>query len=441
MLKLVLNRLTTSMLLQVLRSWRWLSRSQWLSRDELMKIQSRKLRDIVSHAYERTVFYRRLYGNQMPSISSVRDIRRLPIITKEIVRKTPLEERIASGTDVRKCVRKTTTGTTGIPITVLEDPASAAYLDGLHLRRLWSYGVRPHYKIVRIVSGPLERAQVQTVSDIAGLWGKIRTKRIVRLSAAGEIQEHLIFLTKFRPDVLVAPPSYFRALKEACESNSKYIALRIAVTWGELLDGRTRRMVSDFFGAEVFDGYGCTEVAPIGGLAWECPTHTAYHINIDSVVLEFLRDGEEVSAGESGEVVATSLFRWATPMIRYYLGDMATPLDDECPCGRGLPLLKNIEGRVVDFIRRPDGGSVSPYAIMHVLQDVSGLEQFKVVQRNDYSIEVLVRVSGDLESVLNEVENRCNLLFRGLRFRVFPVESIRAGRGEKFRVVESHVTV
>jgi phenylacetate-CoA ligase len=159
------------------------------------------------------------------------------------------------------------------------------------------------------------------------------------------------------------------------------------------------------------------------------------------VVLEFLRDGEEVSAGESGEVVATSLFRWATPMIRYYLGDMATPLDDECPCGRGLPLLKNIEGRVVDFIRRPDGGSVSPYAIMHVLQDVSGLEQFKVVQRNDYSIEVLVRVSGDLESVLNEVENRCNLLFRGLRFRVFPVESIRAGRGEKFRVVESHVTV
>jgi len=170
MLKLVLNRLTTSMLLQVLRSWRWLSRSQWLSRDELMKIQSRKLRDIVSHAYERTVFYRRLYGNQMPSISSVRDIRRLPIITKEIVRKTPLEERIASGTDVRKCVRKTTTGTTGIPITVLEDPASAAYLDGLHLRRLWSYGVRPHYKIVRIVSGPLERAQVQTVSDIAGLW-------------------------------------------------------------------------------------------------------------------------------------------------------------------------------------------------------------------------------------------------------------------------------
>ncbi len=394
---------------------------------------------MVSHAYSKTMFYRRLYGDSLPIIASVKDIQRLPIITKDLVRKTTLEERIAQGTDLRRCVRKTTSGTTGVPVTVLEDPESAAYLDALHLRRLWSYGVRPHHKIMRIVSGPPDRAVTQNVADIAGFYGRIRTSRIVRLSAAGEIQEHLIHMTKFKPDVLIAPPSYFRALQETCESNSKKIDLRVAVTWGELLDGRTRKIVADFFGADVFDGYGCTEVAPIGGLAWECPTHTAYHINIDSVVLEFLKDGEEVSAGESGEVVATSLFRWATPMIRYYLGDKATPIEDECPCGRGLPLLRNIEGRVVDFVKRPDGGVISPYAVMHVLQDLDGLEQFKVVQRDDYSIEVFVVGSGDIEKITSEMESRCNPLFRGLSFKIIPVESIEVRRGEKFRMVESHV--
>jgi len=407
--------------------------------EELREIQLRKLRGMVSHAYMKTAFYRQLYGEHPPEIASTDEIRKLPIIRKELLRKVPLEQRIAAGTDVGKCVKKTTSGTTGVPITVLEDPASAAYLDGLHMRRLWSYGVRPYHKMVRVVSGSVERMLTQTVSDIAGFWGKIRTNRIVRLSSAGEIHEHLRFLSKFRPDVLIAPPSYFRALKMACESIEVRLQFSVAVTWGEILDMRTRRMVADFFGAEVYDGYGCTEVAPIGALAWECPTHTAYHINIDSVVLEFLRDGENVAAGESGEVVATSLFRWATPMIRYYLGDKATPIDDDCPCGRGLPLLKNIEGRVVDFVRRSDGGVVSPYTIMNELQEVAGLEQFKVVQRDDYSIEVLVVMAANSEDILNMVEKKCDILFRGLPTKVITVDRIPVNPGEKFRMVESHV--
>lgn len=428
------------MLLEVLRNWRWLSRSQWLSREELFEIQAAKLRAMVSHAYHKTALYRRLYGATCPEIRSSKDIKKLPILRKDDLRQTPLEERTAQGTDLSRCVRKTTSGTTGIPVTILEDPASAAYLEGLYLRRLWSYGVRPWHRIFRIVAGPVEKVYTQNIADIAGVWGRIRTNRLIRMSSAEDIRTQLKVFVEKGASVLIAPPSYFRALRDVCESSGSRLELKVAVTWGELLDLKTRRMISDFFGAEVFDGYGCVEVAPIGGLAWECPTHTAYHINIDSVVLEFLKDGEDVAAGESGEVVATSLFRWATPVIRYYLGDRATPLDDECPCGRGLPLLKNIEGRVVDSVKRPNGEYISPYTIMFTLQDIGGLKQFKIVQRGDYSIEVMVRIEGDVEKVLREIDERCRVLFGGLHYHIEVRDVIEHDLGRKFKMVESYVT-
>ncbi|MEM4316361.1 MAG: hypothetical protein QXT66_08460 [Nitrososphaerota archaeon] len=427
------------MLLQVLRNWRWLSRSQWLGRDELSIIQVGKLREIVRHAYNNTVFYRHLYGPQRPEIVRIQDIKKLPIITKDDVRKAPLEDRVAKGADMSTCVKKTTSGTSGVPVTVLEDPYSAAYLEGLHLRRLWSYSVRTWDRIFRIVTGPPERVFTQTIADAAGIWGKIRTSRVERLPSAGDIREHLKTFNEKRASVLIAPPSYFRALKEVCESRETSLPLKIAVTWGELLDKKTRGMISDFFGAEVFDGYGCTEVAPIGGLAWECPTHTAYHINTDSIVLEFLSNGEDVSTGESGEVVATSLFRMATPMIRYYLGDKATPIDDECPCGRGLPLLKNIEGRIVDSIKRMDGGYISPFTVMHTLQDVEDLDQFRVIQKGDYTIDVLVKTESDVEKVMAEIDRRCRILFEGLKYDLRIVDDIRPEKGKKFKMVESQV--
>ncbi|MDW7977818.1 MAG: hypothetical protein RMH74_03325, partial [Candidatus Caldarchaeum sp.] len=131
---------------------------------------------------------------------------------------------------------------------------------------------------------------------------------------------------------------------------------------------------------------------------------------------------------------------WATPVIRYRLGDLATPLDDECPCGRGLPLLKNIEGRVVDMIRIPDGGFISPYAVMETIQDVEGLDQYKVLQRSDYSIEVMVKAVGDVEKVVAEVDRRCRMLFKALDYRIKVVDKIEAERGKKFKFVESQVT-
>ena len=137
---------------------------------------------------------------------------------------------------------------------------------------------------------------------------------------------------------------------------------------------------------------------------------------------------------------ATSLFSTATPMIRYLLGDIATPLDDECPCGRGLPLLKNIEGRTVDFIVTPEGQYISPYTIMYTLQDIEGVLQYKVTQRKDYSIELQVKTLGEhSESILQGLRQRCTLLFGEIPVTIRPVDGIDSPKGSKFQPVESHL--
>lgn len=431
------------MFLQILKNWAWLRRSQWLNKEQLMMIQTRKLKEIIGHAYENTSFYNSLYkkADVRPEvINSIQSIRKVPIITKEQIRNIPLQERTARGIDVNSCITKTTSGSTGIPVTILEDPYSTAYLEGLHLRRFWSYGARPWHRVVRMLVSPKDREIPQSPADKHGLWSLIRDRKLANHYLSVDIQQHIRFLSEWKPDIIVAPPSYFRVLVHNLNQQGLFLGLRLAISWGEILDDSTRRLIGNSFETEVFDGYGCTEVAPLGGLAWECPTHYGYHINMDSVVLEILRDGENVAPGESGTVCATSLFRRATPMIRYFLGDMVTSISDECPCGRGLPLLKNIQGRVVDFIVTKEGRYISPHAIMFTFQDVKGVAHYKVTQRSDYSVELLVKTSEDgQESVLATLGSLCKELFDSLQVDIQAVDRIEAIKGAKFRVVESHV--
>lgn len=160
-------------------------------------------------------------------------------------------------------------------------------------------------------------------------------------------------------------------------------------------------------------------------MAWECPTHSGYHVNSDSALVELLRDGESVAPGEPGEIYITSFNQFATPLIRYATGDIAIELEGACPCGRGLPLLEEIQGRALDFISTPEGRHIPPTAVVGALETVDGVEQFKVTQDSDLSVKVLLRVGNVRASqVLSDVENRCRFLFGNLPFSTHVTDEI-----------------
>jgi phenylacetate-CoA ligase len=268
--------------------------------------------------------------------------------------------------------------------------------------------------------------------------GYLLRRKVTRLPLDENLEAHIHLLRQWKPSMIVGPPSYFRSLIAEAEARGLSLRAKIAVICGEMLDGATRKRVADRLGAEVYETFGVSEV---GGIAWECPSRSGYHLNSDSCIIEFLtEDGEGVAPGEPGQLCVTNLWRKPTPMIRYLTGDTATPAGDECSCGRGLPLVRHIEGRLLDFIQTRAGESISPYRVMFMMEGVPGIGQYKVVQNKDYSIELMIHT---IEAPFDEVEptlkQECETLFGDTPFTITRMEKFRNLTGGKFRPVESKV--
>jgi phenylacetate-CoA ligase len=428
------------MILRMLGNWAQLERSQWWSREALVKKQNRKLVEIVRYAYQNVPFYRRLYDSAQvdpTGITGYKEINRLPIVTRQLLRDTPLQDRTAANTDASKCMPNSTSGSTGPPVTVLDDPRFAADQKIAYLRALMAGGVKPWRRICRV--GIMTSANRPLLAHKLGLWNAIEDRFLKRVWGTDDIHDHMKFYSAWKPEILIAAPSYFKALLWFSEKEDVDLSFKVLFTnGGELLDDTTRKHVRDKFQADVIDHYALTEA---GILSWECPAHCGYHINVESVLMEFIQDEEPVAAGEPGKVYVTSLDRRPTPIIRYFSGDVATPSDDECPCGRGLPLMKNIQGRIMDFVLTDDGKYLSPYVIILGLINIRGVENFKLTQKSDSSIDVQLRTSMERkDEVLRAVHLCCRELFGDTPLSVRLVDEIQGEHGPKFRPVESHFT-
>jgi phenylacetate-CoA ligase len=179
----------------------------------------------------------------------------------------------------------------------------------------------------------------------------------------------------------------------------------------ELLDAPSRNWISAAFKAPIFDFYGAHE---LGLVAWECEEKAGYHVNIDSIVVEFLWNGKPVPSDQEGKLVCTALNSYAMPFIRYEIGDVGVRSDEPCRCGRGLPLMKILEGRFVDFVVLPGGRRVSPYLLTCSIEEIRGIAKYQILQeRQDrivirlvkgrgFSPEIFLKIRRRLESVVGE---------------------------------------
>ncbi|HXZ90994.1 MAG TPA: hypothetical protein VEG61_08020 [Candidatus Dormibacteraeota bacterium] len=422
------------MSLRVVGDWGWLQRSQWFDKKRLAEIQTEKLRQIVEHAYRKVPFYRKLYDGTNLDFSNMNlhSFSKLPLVTKQHFRDAALPERTAVDANIARCRTVYTSGSTGIPLMILDDARCVVNEEALNLRSMWAEGVRPFDKVCKVF-----RTVPPFLSDSNLLTRWVKRRFYRHLPATDSISDQVDLYSTWEPHVLIASPWYYRVLTRFLEENRRSLAFERAMSSGDLLDDETRNRIADGIHADVFDFYGLNEV---GGVAWECPTHSGYHINAESLLVEFLHEGEPVAAGEPGEVYVTSFCRAATPIIRYSTGDVATPIDDDCPCGRGLPLIKNIQGRITDFIQMEDGRFMSPHEVTDNLQLAFGVEQFKVIQQSDLSIRVYVKTSQkQVDEIVRDLESRCKHLFGNLPVNLQLVDELENEKGSNFRLVESRL--
>jgi phenylacetate-CoA ligase len=416
-------------------------RNQWLAVQYIKKHQLRKLKSILEYSFRYVPFYREVAQHlriNVSDISSIDDLRKLPVVTKKLIQENPEDFYSLKGKRELWYSSKSS-GSTGEPLEVFFDPHCwmiSRY--ALKLRSLYATGFPVWGKIVivRLVEPKKLRLQWKSLR----LPFEVFFKRRRYLSTYESADSHLKFYQRFRPYAIHGPPSYFMSLMEAMENN-KEGSLHVPIVFcaSELLDNGTRKLIGKYLGAEVFDIYGCTEFKDV---AWECAAHDGYHVNVDNLLVEIVQDGNPAPVEHEGDILLTSLINRAMPLIRYKVGDRGSLSERVCACGRGLPLMKVIEGRVVDFIQLPDGGKISPYGAINLLEEIPELQRFQLLQRTDFSLDVNLIASETSEN------GRASLIFLTenlLRNEVGPkipircniVEHIAVKPGEKFRIVSS----
>jgi len=162
---------------------------------------------------------------------------------------------------------------------------------------------------------------------------------------------------------------------------------------------------------------------------------------VEKVVMEFVdEDGNPVTEGEKGRIIATDLFNYAMPFIRYDTGDMGVYSTEECSCRRKLPLMKKILGRTTDILRFKTGAVLSGPSLTLIFKDFD-IKQYQLVQKkHDLLLVKLVRG----KSYKNEDTKRLrkildNAVGKGVEIRFKFVDSIPTTKSGKWKFIVSHV--
>ncbi|MBK9036959.1 MAG: phenylacetate--CoA ligase family protein [Myxococcales bacterium] len=381
---------------------RMLERTQYASAAELADLQSGYLRRLVRHAYRHTPYYRALWaaaGLGPEDIKDVRDLARLPVLDKAAARSS-VDARMADAPP-HAVVVKTTSGTTGAPLTVRYNAESRIWRDATRWRGYGWAGYRPGNKAFHywgVLATPATGWKKWKVE----LDHTLRRDHYVDCGRRGpaELDDAIAQLRRVRPDVMLAYTQGAAAL-------ARHVNRTGARTWDDLpvICGAERLWPSDrddmvkAFGPGIFESYGCREVMLIGH---ECDRHDGLHVSAETMIVEVIvREGTSVRAarpGEIGEVAVTDLHNLSQPLIRYLGGDRAMMRGPEpCGCGRTLPRIGPIDGRVTDTLRDGAGQPVNGllFSILFVsLNDEA--REFQIVQRasGDLTIRVVMTEAG-----------------------------------------------
>jgi phenylacetate-CoA ligase len=411
-------------LMQTFFLWRQFERQQWLTRERVEELQRARLHALLRWAYESVPYYHGLFREH--GIRNLEDFGRIPVLRKEDAQSAGRQlrsRRIAE----KKMSYGSTTGSTGIPLTVGHDALSRAAGRAVLLRAFRTHGLRLTDTILRVTHRKRERALHEYLGILP-----IKTVQVFarpeQLAAAAR---------RVKPDVVDAYPSVLQAMAHARVPLPRSVHHVFSTT--ELLTKALRRRIAHAFNAPVADLYGAAEFPSV---AWECPSGEGYHIDSDYAVVECLADGEPVQPGEAGELVITGLYNCGMPLLRYALGDTAVVSGEACSCGRGLPLLECIEGRSDDMLVMPDGERVSPRRV-NVLDGIVGVRQYRIVQTRKDRIVVEVVPDGCWTPAIEQdvvVRVSQGLTGHSVEVSARPVSSIPRGPGGKLRTVVSRVS-
>ncbi len=427
---------------QTLQSLGELEQSQWRTPEALAQLSFLRLLDALRHAERHVPFYRKRFaefGVRVSQIKAPEDLAALPIVTKDDVRNHPHE--FVAENFRGQLHRSATGGSTGASMTFHYDHATYERRVAAAIRaNRWAGAEIGHREVHVWGRSPGEREGIQT-------WKRTLEQLLWRHKFVSSFHLHqdklaetLRTIASYAPRVIVGytTPLYLLARAAIDEHIVMPSPLGI-ITSAERLFEHQREVIEKGFGAPVFDRYGCREVMLIGA---ECQRHAGLHVNVENVFVELYRGGRPAPIGVPGEVLLSDLHNRAMPLLRYRNDDVATAKAGVCPCGRGLPLLASVEGRVLDMIVGTNGRIVAGEAFVHLLKDYP-IDRFQVHQGADRSTSVrIVPRRGFQPELATEIDKRLrSVLGPDAALCIELVDDIPLTISGKHRVTKSDVPI
>ena len=418
-----------------------LEQSQWWSTNTLVAMQLRQAEALLAHAAATVPFY----GSRL---NVLRGVRRGDL-TPETWRTVPLTRRgdwQAAGNETvsrrvpvdHGSIREVqTTGSMGAPVTVRTSTVTGHVQAALNLRlHLWHDRNLSGNVAAIIAMKPTATPADETAVPWAPGYG---TGRMTRLDVRTPIPGQLDWLAKADPDDLLTYPSNLAALVAAApDARSRMTRLQRVATLGEVLTDGQRAACEAAWGVPVIDVYSAQEV---GLIALQCPGHTHYLVQSESLIVEVLDDRSvPCGPGDIGRIVVTDLHNFATPLIRYEIGDFAE-VGAPCPTGRGLPVLRRIAGRRRNMLTLPSGERYWPSFPAELFLAVAPVRQVQLVQTANDTIRVRLAMETPLTTDQRQ-RLRAALIDRlryPFRLEFEHVERIPAGPGGKYEDFRSEI--
>jgi phenylacetate-CoA ligase len=399
----------------------------------LVKYQQERLELLIEHAYENVPYYREVFeerGLTPKDIQSVNDIRKLPYLTKKIVRQRKADL-LASNYSSFDREEARTSGSTGSPLSFFMDLTTRPFERALAWRHLQWLGYRDgdpiaYFKVAPFAAADRWHAHYRTKNQLRISFGVVNDERMRQIVTK---------LKELKPAFISAWPSSLYLLARWMKRVGETIpAPRFLVTGSENLYPHVRTFIEEVLNTKIADHYGQEEAVAV---AMQCPLVQGYHMQGEMSIIELqpFRRG-------LAEIVGTCLQNFAMPFIRYQTGDLAEPADGPCPCGRNQPILKSILGRDDDFIVTPERNLVSPLMLNLLFHRRDDIREGQIVQEDFDFIRVKLvawdRISSETKESLAKDLQRV-LESSKLNIVVEEVSEIPRTAGLKRPFVVSHL--
>lgn len=397
------------------------------SRDDVWRIQNAAFLRLFNYAFENIPFYREIYHDLhilKDDIRTLADIHKLPIISKQQLHEAASSGKLWPRTDGYEYIE--TSGSSGTPFRFYVNRSDSHWRKAQYLLPYVSTGRRP-WDSVLYLKGALSSHEP---------WlHKINLFREIRVLADMPVTSHYEALTELKPSILQGYPAALNLLAlHILTRNLACPPLKTVYTDSEVLFPETRKLLSRVFKADVIDVFGSYET---GNIAYECPSHSGYHLMEDSVYVE--------STPGDGELICTVFHNTVTPFIRYNLGDLVKLDSDPCDCGRKSNKISVLHGRANDLITFPDGSTRSAQPLVKCVASllINAVNEFQIQQIDQNQFEIAIVQSGefgkeDIAEVSRAIKNAFSFVTPTFR-SVEVIKRTKAGKYKAFIGMDSDI--